>query len=191
MENFAGNLVRAARKRRALTQHQLEARSGIKQANIAALEVHAGDRTALMTVSRLLAAAGEQLAALPSREPTAAETAQRISAAIGQGNRDRALRQLIVFHDGLVASDPAVRVALSVSEPLPTGDAGWDAVLAAVVDHDLGRAPKPTWTAARVTKDWFLDDRSPVSIRPHIRDHTPTAFRRHGVWVHVDDLESV
>lgn len=192
MDTLAGNLVRSSRRRRNLTQGALASRSGVQQPNIAALETHAKDAT-ITTVERLLAVVGDQLAVLPTREATATDTADHIARLLADKQAGRAYRAVLAFHDGLVRSEPATRVALVVTPPSPIGAAKWDALLAGVVEYDLARLPIPKWVdePGRVIDGWYVDERAPQSYRFRIRANTPKAFRRHGVWLDKSELASV
>lgn len=187
---ITGATLRSARRRHRLTQAEVAARSGIRQGNISALEnSQGGFNTA--TIERLLTALGEQAALIPTTAPTAETAATGIATALRSGSRDGALRHLIVFHDGLSRAEAALKCALSVAEPPPTGDEGWDAFLAGVVDLHIPTSHRPGWTAGRVAEDWFVDDGLPVAVLDEIRAQTPPSIAAHGVWVHVTDLTSV
>jgi hypothetical protein len=80
---------------------------------------------------------------------------------------------------------------LAVTPPSTVGDARWDALLAAVVEHDLDGLPIPGWVhePQRVTEEWFVDDVPALAART--RRRTPAAFRRHGIWIDRAELASV
>jgi hypothetical protein len=86
--------------------------------------------------------------------------------------------------------EPAdTRVGLLQDEPGLTGDARWDALLAALAEHLLAQvdlAP-PAWAEARVLRRaWF-----PAELAIHRADAlawAPAAFRKHGVYLSVRDL---
>ncbi len=185
------DLLRSSRLRHGLTQHEIAARTGIAQANIAALERRAGPKVSYRVVDRVLRAVGEQLLAVPSRAPSVETTAVRVANALRESKPDRALRAALVFSDGLAQVEPALRCALCALEPASTGDVGWDAFLAGIVDYRIPRSVRPSWTSARVANEWFIDPNLPESVRRIIRDETPSEFRSHGVWVSADDLASV
>ncbi|GHJ07252.1 hypothetical protein TPA0907_16190 [Micromonospora humidisoli] len=84
---------------------------------------------------------------------------------------------------------PTTRVGLLQDEPGPTGDARWDALLAALAEHLLAQvdlAP-PDWAETRVLRRaWF-----PAELAIHRADAlawAPAAFRKHGVYLSVHDL---
>jgi hypothetical protein len=97
------------------------------------------------------------------------------------------------LHDDLVRADSASRVALCAMPPLPTGDRRYDALLAALVEHDLERdgLPVPTWAQdpGRQAGGWWVEDLP--ELREAVRQATPPAFARHGVWLDATELESV
>jgi hypothetical protein len=81
--------------------------------------------------------------------------------------------------------------ALLTDEPSSTGDERWDALLAALAEylaaqHDL--AP-PDWADLRVLRQpWF-----PAELEVQRADalvRAPAAFRKHGVYLSVRDLEA-
>ncbi|MDG4832762.1 hypothetical protein O7627_26160 [Solwaraspora sp. WMMD1047] len=81
------------------------------------------------------------------------------------------------------------RVGLLQDEPGPTGDARWDALLAALAEHLLAQADlaPPTWAETRVLRRaWF-----PAELAIHRADAlawAPAGFRKHGVYLSVHDL---
>ncbi len=81
------------------------------------------------------------------------------------------------------------RVDLLADEPGPTGDARWDALLAALAEHLLAQADlaPPAWVEARVLRRaWF-----PAELAIHRADALAwalAAFRKHGVYLSVHDL---
>jgi hypothetical protein len=84
-----------------------------------------------------------------------------------------------------------VQPSLLSDEPVPVGDARWDALLAALAEHlaaghDL--AP-PEWAETRVLRrPWF-----PAELEIQRADAlvwAPAAFRKHGVYLSARDLEA-
>jgi len=183
--------VRLARKGQGLTQRDLSRRCGVAQPNIAALESTEGKDANVATVERLLAATGGRLTVIPSRAITVAEVASQIAELLSANLSTRAYRVWLALHDSLRSAEPAVRVALAVAPPAPTGDRNWDALLAGLVDHDLARLPTPSWVhePGRVADGWFVD-RAP-GFETQIKRRTPAAFRRHGIWIDAAELKSV
>jgi len=108
------------------------------------------------------------------------------------GNRNAALRGFIDYSDALRRGIDLVQ--LSSVEPLPTGSAGWDSALAAVVEFWLGKAgvAVPPW----------VNDSSRISSRaetPHLGQYdlppdltnVPDEFLRRNVLIERSTLASV
>ena len=83
-----------------------------------------------------------------------------------------------------------VQASLLNDEPPGTGDERWDVLLAALAEHlaaQHGRAA-PEWTEMRVLqRPWF-----PAELEIQRADAlvwAPAAFRKHGVYLSVRDLE--
>lgn len=183
--------MRLARTAKPCTQRALAARSGIAQPNIASLESESGRDATVDTVDRLVRAAGARLTVLPTRSSTVAEVAADVADRLADDQPDRAYRAVIGLHDTLHNAEPALRVALAVTRPASVGDRRWDALIAAVTEHNLKRLPLPIWIREpeRVADGWFVDDVPALADR--IRLHTPPAFRRHGIWLDEAELASV
>lgn len=190
MNQTAGDLIRLARTGHGLSQRALADRAGIAQPNIAAIESHGRDAT-VATTDRLVTAAGSRITVLPTRSPTAADVGARVAQQLQAHRPERAYRAVLGLHDSLTSAEPALRVALVVTPPTPTGDRRWDALLAAVVAHDLVGLPLPSWVRdpERRADGWFVDD--VPELRDRTRRRTPPAFRRRGVFIDPAELESV
>ena len=84
-----------------------------------------------------------------------------------------------------------VQLTLLQDEPAPTGDQRWDALLAALAEHLAARhdAAPPPWTELRVLhRPWFPAE---LAIqRAEALVWAPAAFRKHGVYLSVRDLEA-
>ena len=191
--SVAAELLQGARRAAGRSQHALARLAGTPQPRVSEIERAVSDPT-VSTLDRLVRAAGYQLAVLPTRAPTAAATARVIARqlASGSGGEERAFRALIGFSDGLAAAEPAVRVALCVAEPAPTGDRRFDAALAGLAEHNLrsGHLPVPRWVGAAeraVGPAWIVDPDAGVGIE----GRTPPALRRHGVLIDAAELDSV
>jgi transcriptional regulator with XRE-family HTH domain len=192
MVAVAAMLVRQARARSGLSQRALAERAGDHQPNVAAIESGARDAY-VATIARLVEASGGRLGVLPTTAATVAEVAVEMARLLAGGRTRLAYRTVLGFHDDLVRQDPATRVALCVMPPPPTGDRRYDALLAALVEHDLGaeRLPVPAW-ARDLDRDaggWWVEDLP--AMREAVRAATPPAFVRHGVWLDAAELESV
>jgi transcriptional regulator with XRE-family HTH domain len=187
----AAGVLRQARGLARLTQRALAARAHEHQPNIATIESGARDAN-FAKVAHLVRAAGARLCVLPTTVQPVAEVADEIARLLEVGDERRAYRTWLGLHDDLVRTDPATRVALCVTPPLAR-DSRYDALLAALVEHDLERdgLPVPRWAMDpnRNAHGWWVED-SPT-LHDAIRDATPPAFARHGIWLDARELESV
>lgn len=191
--NSAGNVLRAVRKSRHLTQEQLALRTGVDQARVSRSE-RDHDSPRFDTVDRLLAGAGHRLYAAPTRRDDAATIAARIRVSLERGDRHGALRHLIQLNDNLLAEKGLVRGVLAVTAPESTGQKVWDAAIAALASWRLQQEqiPLPDWVAepgrtltrARVLR---VDPADPVPAESDV----PEEFRQHGVLAWRDTFESV
>jgi transcriptional regulator with XRE-family HTH domain len=190
---IGGRLLRPWRRANGISQRGLAARSGIAQPSIAALESGRHDATA-GTIEDLVAAIGGRLTILPTRTRPVVEAGEDVAALVRAGRDDAAYRELIQIADDLAREHGALRVALTVTPPPPTGDPRFDAFLAALVEHRLAeeRLPRPAWTcdAHRVlTEPWFVVDLA--AYRAKAKRTSPPSFRKHNVFVNAAELESV
>jgi transcriptional regulator with XRE-family HTH domain len=191
--SVAAELLRQARQAAGRSQHGLARLAGTPQPRVSEVERAVVDPT-VRTLERLVRAAGHQLAVLPTRAATAAGAAAAVAGELeaGPGGEDRAYRAIIGFSDGLADAEPAVRVALCVAEPAPTGDRRFDAAIAGLVEHHLraNRLPLPRWVGTSdrtVDPPWIVDR----DAGPDIAARTPPALRRHGVLIDAAELASV
>ncbi|MCD9622832.1 helix-turn-helix domain-containing protein [Rhabdothermincola salaria] len=191
---LASALLKQARISAGASCRGLARRAQVAPARISEIE-HAKHDPGVGTLEHTLGAIGWQLAALPTRAPTAAAVALAISdgAAPGHpaGDSDAAFRALLALSDGLASVDAATRIALCVAPPPPTGDQRIDAAIAAIVEYHLeGAGVLPEWVdgPGRVlTEAWIPDPYA----GPDIVDEAPQAFRRHGVLLAEAELASV
>ena len=192
MGSVAAVLVRQARALSGLSQRALADRAGDHQPNIAAIESGARDAY-VATLARLVDAAGGRLIVLPATTAPASDVAAEVGELLRAGKERVAFRTVLGFHDDLLQAAPALRVALCVTPAPPTGDRRYDALLAAVAEHDLEQdgLPLPSWVRdpARNAGGWWVEDLE--ELRPRIQENTPAAFARHGVWLDAAELESV
>jgi len=187
---LAGDLLESGRRLRGVSRRELARRTGASAPGLA--DVAAGRKDATTArLDSLLRALDLQLALLPGRRSTAVGTGEEVRelvAVADERSAYRAVRQLAI---DLAAVEPALRVALAVTPPPPTGDRRFDALLAAVVDDCLGSdgLPIPQWVSA---EDRSLDepwDVEPVAVlRPAARAATPEAFARRGIYLDPVDL---
>ncbi|GAA1738877.1 hypothetical protein [Luedemannella helvata] len=86
---------------------------------------------------------------------------------------------------------PESQTRLLWSEPEPTGDERWDALLAALAEHLCAQhdlAP-PQWAESRVLRHaWFPAELAIQRADALVR--APAAFRKHGVYLSAHDLSA-
>ena len=103
-----------------------------------------------------------------------------------QGAAIGAIRLLFGFADDFRGSSPPGQAALIANEPEPTGDARFDAALAAMAEFFAAEArlPAPEWVEQpnRFVEPWWF-----IASRPAFHAYTlansPALFVRHGVFV--------
>lgn len=143
-------------------------------------------------LEELVARAGHRLAVLPTRSSTASDIADAVYEALRAGNRRRSRRLLVQLNDDLASQHGAVRVALTVTPPAPTGNPRYDAYIAALVEHHLlaEDLPLPTWIEEPrrfLDEPWIVDR----FADPDVERATPPAFRRHRVLIDARELASI
>ncbi|MDJ1113408.1 helix-turn-helix domain-containing protein [Microbacterium dauci] len=188
----ASTLVRAARKSERLTQAELATRARLDQSAVSRSE--RGRDAEFGTVDRLLAGAGYRLYAAPTRRDDAATAAAEIRLRLREGDRPGALRALLQLNDNLVAERGLIRGVLTITEPEPTGEAVWDAAIAALVEWRLRdeKLPLPPWTSSltRALSNARTLEVDPADPTPP-RTAVPDAFAKRGVLVWADTFASV
>ncbi len=189
----AASLLRSARGSHGLSQRALADRARVAQPRIADIEAGQHDTT-VRRLEHLLATLGQRIAVLPTLSRPACEAALAIATELASNSDRHAWREVIQLSDDLAGASPAVRVALSVTEPAPTGDHRYDALVAAIVDHWLttDRLPLPEWVRTpqrTLTEPWHVEPLA--SLRPAARKATPKAIVRHGIYLAASELESV
>jgi transcriptional regulator with XRE-family HTH domain len=189
----AGTLLRSARKSRRLTQASLGRRTNLTQSHLSLIE---GDRQnpSFDTVERALRGTGHRLVAVPTLRDDAATIAAEIRVDLALGRPERALRRFIQLNDNLTAEHGAVRFALAIAEPEPTGSKQWDAAIAALVVHHLEaeHLPIPEWATqpSRFLKRAWVFGVGAYTLPPEL-DRVPVAFRERRVLIDEDTLRSV
>ena len=148
----------------------------------------------LNTIDQALRATRHQLITIPTRGATAVSTGAAIRSFIDTGRSQDALRAFIQYNDDLAREEGALRVALTIGEPAPTGALRWDAALAALADHHLSRdsLPKSSWIddpSRRLAEEWVFDGTEYSA--EHDRGVTPRAFRERGIVLNPDELASI
>jgi transcriptional regulator with XRE-family HTH domain len=188
----AAEIVRTGRQGAGFSQSELARRARVPQSSISRIE--AGERSpSIELIDRLLAPAHQHVSVLPTRTPTVAEAAAAIRHLIESGDEPYVFRALIQVANDLADAEPALRVALVVTPPAPTGDRGVDAFLAAVVEYRLvGEGlPCPAWVQEpqrAVEPEWVASGLA--QLADLTRAGTPESFRRRGVLIHEADLVS-
>lgn len=188
--SVAATLLSSARRYRAVSGRALARETASSQAGLVELESGRADATT-ERLERILRVLGYQVTTLPTRLGTATSAAEDARRYLHAGNADAAFRVVLQLAADLEAADPALRVALCITPPAPTGDPRFDALLAGVVDHLLtrDRLPVPGWVAedSRVLLETW--DVEPVpSLQAAARRRTPRALRRHGVYLDPSEL---
>lgn len=189
----ASTLLRASRLSIGISQGDLAERARTSQPDISTIE--GGKRVPTFdTLERILLQTGHRIISVRSVGPDVVETAERIAAAVSNGDRDSALRAFIDYSDRLRAVTGTDRVVLTISEPAATGSTAWDAALASVSEYWLnkGKLPKPGWLK---NKKRFLAE----PATPHLSEYdlepdlsqVPDEFRRRNVLIELETLRSV
>jgi transcriptional regulator with XRE-family HTH domain len=183
-------LVKNARRAANITQSELARRAGTAQPAVAAYE--SGRRVpSIATLRRLLDACDHDLdvTALPRTRRGAmslSALAPLIEGDMQQGRERDALRLLFGFADDFRGSSRAGKLELLRREPPPTGDARFDAALAATGEHFAREAEiaAPPWVdgCGRFVEPWWFVTSSPT-LNAYALAHTPAVFARHGVFL--------
>jgi transcriptional regulator with XRE-family HTH domain len=196
----AAGLLRTARHLRGLTQRDLAQLCGVPQPSIAAIE-SINREPSLSLLSAVLEAAGLALhiELKPLPRFGAVNTARQIHQLFREENEnlrkeDSALRTVLSFRDFIRNSNDEELNELIEDPPNLTGNAQWDAFLAAVVEEECVRrdVPTPRWVndGARFLKPfWYLSKNNGL----HEWEFTtaPAAFVRHWIFVAAEELASV
>ncbi len=105
---------------------------------------------------------------------------------LAKGRTQDALRLLFGFADDFRGSSDAGKALLIAGEPPPTGDGGFDALLAGAAEffaREVG-LPAPEWAdgPARYAEPWFFVASGPA-LHAYVLARTPIAFAAHGVFI--------
>jgi transcriptional regulator with XRE-family HTH domain len=188
------DLLRGPREAIGLSQRGLAALARVPQPSIAELESGAQADATIGLVERLLDPCGSQLISVPTTTPTVAAAAIGLRESVRKGRDGLRLRQLLQVNDDLAREEPATRIALCLTPPPLTGDVRVDAFLAAVCEYRLRavRLPIPAWTSQSSRYcDPTWDVAGIPALAEDVRRSTPAPFKRHGVLIAKEDLESV
>lgn len=188
----ASAILRTTRTSHGLSQRALAQAAGVRQPGLAAVESGAEDAT-VSRLEHLLKELGSQLTVIPTRRRPVWAAGEDVRGALERDDHRTAWREVIQLNDDLRAVDRATCVALAIAPPGRTGDAAFDALIAAVTDCALvdARLPRPEWLDEPV---WSLNEPWDVeeiaSLRDAARQATPAAVRRHGIYLDRSVLES-
>lgn len=127
--------------------------------------------------------------------PDVATIADAVRIALRDSDEAAAYRLLIQEADNLAAVDGALRVGLSLAEPASTGDARWDAAIAAIAawrldERDLPRAPWIDADSRLIDVPWQPPDGSSVHI-PADLSGVPDTLLRRNILIENSTLRSV
>lgn len=201
MSGSGGVLLREARLRRGLTQHELAALAGVPQPTISAIE--SGRRSPrLDLVDRLIRRGRLPLALQLVEEPpsSAAATSREVRRRLSDpdrdeaGRQDGALRAVIDLRDALLRASDDELGSLVYDRPTRCGERRWDAFIAGVVEEVCsarGQAPPP-WTQEPgrfVRPFWYLSGLA--AFHEWELETAPAALLRHGVLAAAGELASV
>jgi transcriptional regulator with XRE-family HTH domain len=187
----AAGLLRRARADAGLTQTRLAELAGTTQSAIAAYEAGTREPT-IPVLARMISATGARLDldVAPDLSLYRLADVARDIAATGPGDDARRLRLVFEFLRG-AQEDGHPLVLLVAAEPPPTGDARFDALLAAVAEDlcvHAGEVP-PAWVhdpSRSLDHAWWVSDLP--SARAAALVHAPASFRRRGVMIDRNDL---
>ena len=186
----AATLLSSARRYRGVSGRELARQTASSQPGLVGVENGSTDATT-ERLDRILRTLGYQVITIPTRLGTASDAGEDARRYLAAGNEDAAFRVALQLAADLTRADAALRVALCVTPPAPTGDPRFDALIAGIVDWELSRdaLPIPLWVSedTRVLSEpWDIE---PVpTLREAARRRTPEAFRRHGVYLDADEL---
>lgn len=185
-------IVRQVRRGSGLTQRVVSRRARVPQSVIARAETGGRDLTS-SSLDRIVRAAGYQLTAIPTLRVTAAETADLTSRDLHAGHLDAAYRNVIQLADDLAAEHGALRLALTICPPPPTGDTRFDAWIAGLVEWrlDTEGLAHPPWLAAAPSlgEYWWIDEFTAGD--ESVIEATPDPLRARGVIIDEAELTSV
>jgi transcriptional regulator with XRE-family HTH domain len=201
---LASKVVRDLRRRKGLSQRALARLAGVPQPTIS--EIEGGRREAGLTLlSNLAEACGLSLEInlVTLDRYSAAATSRRIAQRLHPGpdgvapdpaRVDGALRAVLNFRDALRHCEPDEIERLIGAPATVTGNTGWDAFLAAVVEDECARknVSPPRWTNDRrrfAKPFWYLSENQ--ALHEWELETAPAAFIRHGVLAAAAELESV
>ncbi len=190
----SGELIGSVRRAQGIPQAELARRSGQAASTISQIENGRRD-PGLATFERLLRRLGHRVAVIPTERLGAVEWGAAIRNRLAEGDRPAAQRAFLAYADVLQNESPTNRVVLSACEPEPTGEALFDAALAAVTEYFLtaAGAPLPAWVE---DPSRIVDPPAAVLEGPFYPTSSvwlpevPEPFSRRGALVEEPDLAS-
>ncbi|MDH6422274.1 helix-turn-helix domain-containing protein [Aurantimicrobium minutum] len=186
-----GLRLRQSRVKAGLSGAQLAVLGATSRSAIAEIEAQKR-RISADKFQNLLLKTRSQFVILPTAVTTPAEAAFDIAKLLAAGDERSAYRAVLSLSDGLRSLDPAIRIAVSVEEPVLTGSTLYDAAIAGAVEEALFGLPKPGWLdqPARITPEKELLTDSVIKFYPD-DDELAQGFLKHNVLLDVGSLESV
>lgn len=193
--------LRAARRRRGLSQAQVAERIGTTQSAVARLEAEQSDPR-LSTVQRYAEAVGAKIEINSPGHPapSLARTAGDVRSALARNDADEALRHVIQFLDDLRRLSANLKRQAVREEPQPVDDKRWDALLAGIAElasHQFG-FDAPGWAAAPsrfLDRFWFVIEdiigRPAPGLATRAFVNSPPQLAARGVFLHRESLISV
>lgn len=128
------------------------------------------------------------------KSPPICDFAPFIGRALLEDRRESALRLFIQINDNLQACAPMQKIEMAQDEPPLTGHAGYDALLAGLVEyHFIGsRLPLPQWVNEKsrsLPTAWYFEE---IAVdKESIRISTPDCFAHRNVFIRESELMSV
>ncbi|MHB1782801.1 MAG: helix-turn-helix transcriptional regulator [Acidimicrobiales bacterium] len=194
-DDVAGELLRRIRAERRLSQRELARLAGVTQSTIS--DIESGKRQPSLPLLGRIVDAGtwpDRVALRAVDADGAVATVEALAAALRDDEEELAFRVVLVFRDALLRVDAGRLARLVAERPPLTGDARYDAFVAAVVDDVCSKrgVATPPWTAEqeRICSDtWFLT--SLPELHEWERANASAVYLRHGVVAAEEELASV
>lgn len=184
-------LLRQARHQAGLTQDELAVLAGTSQSAIAAYETGAREPS-WSVLERIVRASGHLLDLEILPDPAVFRLVDLAAELVETADESVRLRLVFEFLRGAAEDGHPVRVLVAV-EPQSTGDARFDALLAAIAEDlcvHAGIHP-PDWvhdSSRFLNRMWWVSDLP--SARAAALVHAPASYRRRGIMVDRHDLEA-
>lgn len=184
-------VLRRARREAGLTQDELAVLAGTSQSAIAAYETGAREPS-WSVLERIVRASGHLLDLEIRLDPAVFRLVDLAAELVETADGAIRLRLVFEFLRGAAEDDQPVRL-LVAAEPQSTGDARFDALLAAIAEdlcvHAGIRPPGWVHDGSRFLNGvWWVSDLP--SARAAALVHTPASYRRRGIMIDRHDLEA-